>query len=374
MKQHTIVGVKDIDKLICKIILFLLVLNCVSSQKHLRQDQSNGSYARGVSNMTLAGLATGCTHSTQVLTNSVVSFPMCIGQTSQDLVNGKAIIDVIKSRQYLPACRVIQLMLWMASEVSDQKRIPFKQIFVDIGANIGSCTVTIASLGLHVVSVEPVINHVQTILGSMAINPSFHIELHHAGVSHDTRIIQPIFFSGNRNWGATIVEEYVTEKRFAELQMKSVQNVVGHRDVSLMKIDCEGCEWAALKGARGVLHRTQMLKIELIAKSFKAGNETVSSQDILKFLKEKGFDLFYDLYDSSNYFEKKATYIMETDRMFGSKVFNLESNATALFGCARELIRNQVDIQSVRSEKPKYTDVIAIERKLADKMRLYFGV
>jgi hypothetical protein len=61
---------------------------------------------------------------------------MCVGQTNQDLKNGMSIINLIQSRGYLPTCRVMQLMLWMASSVNDKGYIA-RDTFVDIGANIG---------------------------------------------------------------------------------------------------------------------------------------------------------------------------------------------------------------------------------------------
>ena len=63
-------------------------------------------------------------------------------------------------RGYLPTCRVMHLMLWMASEVSGHRL--GKDFFVDVGANIGSCTMHMASLGFPVISVEPVQQHVST--------------------------------------------------------------------------------------------------------------------------------------------------------------------------------------------------------------------
>jgi hypothetical protein len=116
---------------------------------------------------------------------------MCTGQNDRDLKNGMSIINLIGSRGYLPTCRVMQLMLWMASEVNDH-RLP-RETFVDIGANIGSCTVLMASLGFPVISVEPVQQHVDTIRGSMDINPSFHIEVYHAGISLTEKKIKANF-------------------------------------------------------------------------------------------------------------------------------------------------------------------------------------
>ena len=53
-------------------------------------------------------------------------------------------------------------MLWMASEVSGHRLV--KDFFVDVGANIGSCTMHMASLGLPVISIEPVQQHVSSLV------------------------------------------------------------------------------------------------------------------------------------------------------------------------------------------------------------------
>jgi hypothetical protein len=102
---------------------------------------------------------------------------MCVGMTDQDLKNGMSIINLINSRGFLPTCRIMQLMLWMSSmttvEMSSTgtRRGLFRDTFVDIGANIGSCSVHMASLGFPVISVEPVQQHVDTIRGTIDINP-----------------------------------------------------------------------------------------------------------------------------------------------------------------------------------------------------------
>lgn len=115
---------------------------------------------------------------------------------------------------------------------------------------VGSCSVHVASLGLPVVAIEPVRQHVETIQGSIDINPSFLIELHYAGISHDQKTIRANFGHGARNWGASEFHEVVNVNASfeAELALKTLDQVVGNRKVSLIKVDCEGCEWEALKG------------------------------------------------------------------------------------------------------------------------------
>lgn len=105
-----------------------------------------------------------------------------------------------------------------------------------------------AALGFPVVSVEPVQEHVNTIRGSIEINPSFNIELHHIGLSSEDRQIRANFGHGARNWGASEFHEVAENATFeAELKLRTLEHVVGHRRVALLKVDCEGCEWETIK-------------------------------------------------------------------------------------------------------------------------------
>jgi hypothetical protein len=166
-----------------------------------------------------------------------------MGITDQDLKNGMSIINLIYSRGYLPTCRVMQLMLWMSSMIytdehsdnnnknnkkDDSSSIHYenneynnhhhhhnyhhhnhikRDYFIDIGANIGSCSVHLASLGFPVIAVEPVRQHVNTIKGSIIINPTFHIDVQHVGLSSEDRVIKANFGHGGRNWGASEFHE-----------------------------------------------------------------------------------------------------------------------------------------------------------------------
>ena len=180
------------------IVPFLLSVPSISSQpqQKISPQQSHHQSRTGISNRTIGGdVLIGCKHSLTVQTTEVANFQMCVGQTDQDLMNGMSIINVIRSRGFLPTCRVLQLLLWMSSEVHEHKILP-RESFIDVGANIGSCSVAIASLGFPVVSAEPVIEHVNTIKGTMALNPSFHIELNHIGICVADRKIKVNFGHG----------------------------------------------------------------------------------------------------------------------------------------------------------------------------------
>eukprot|EP01038_Epipyxis_sp_PR26KG_P012219 gene12219-16369_t len=215
---------------------------------HLMHQTNHHHGHHFINNKTIAGEDRGCKHTLPYYINNNVRFSMCVGQTDQDLKNGMSIINLIRSRGYLPTCRVMQLMLWMAASVNEKAALA-KETFVDVGANIGSCSVHMAALGFTVIAVEPVQQHVDTILGSADINPSFHLEVQHIGLSNSDKVIKVNFGHGARNWGASEFHEVQNENATfeSELKLKTLDQVVGMKKVSLLKIDCEGCEWETLK-------------------------------------------------------------------------------------------------------------------------------
>ena len=347
-----------------------------NSMKHGSNHEHAHLMVRTVSNQTVSGTDNPCKHTTQYDTTGNVKFPMCMGITDQDLKNGMSIINLVNSRGYLPTCRIMQLMFWMAATANGGT--VHKDLFVDIGSNIGSCAVHMASLGFPVALAEPVVEHINTIKGSAAINPYFHMDIQHVGIAYESRKIRANFGHGGRNWGATEFHEVTDTKEKAELdelQLKTVDQIIQNRKVSMMKVDCEGCEWAALKGARRALRRIPMIKIELVQPSYEAGNETVHIQNILEYLEEYGFDLYVDHWNEQHlYFGKQPNDILEIDRMFGSMKFKLQSDVPLLRECAKRILSQPIDVKNYNREQflKHATDVIAIQRSLSDKMKKAF--
>lgn len=134
---------------LCFIQLFLRFATLSAEHKFAPSDPSHHF---AVLNKTLSGVGVACAHYTEYFVTPNIKFPMCTGQNPQDLKNGMSIINLIQSRGFLPTCRVMHLMLWMLSEVTPHHALSRDHLFVDVGANIGSCSVHIAALGLPVIS------------------------------------------------------------------------------------------------------------------------------------------------------------------------------------------------------------------------------
>ena len=225
-------------------MLFTMTIRVIMAFHILRISSAVHAMIDTKMNSTLSSINLGCKFNTSYEATSTRKFLICVGQSADDLKNGEAIISLIKVRGYLPTCRILQLLLWMAATVHDT-RVTSRDFFVDVGANIGSCTSHIASFGFPVISIDPVPEHINIIQGTLDINPSFHIQLHHMGISSQSRNIRAYLLQGRRNWGSTMISESGTG---TQMVLKSLDEVVRGRRVSLIKIDCEGCEWGAIKG------------------------------------------------------------------------------------------------------------------------------
>ena len=119
------------------LVLFSVVGSSAASNLVLHGHNSvSSASAHSINNSTIAGTDVGCKHRSEYFVNKNIKFQMCTGQTDQDLKNGMSIINLINSRGFLPTCRVMQLMLWMAGSANEKGTVG-KELFVDVGANIG---------------------------------------------------------------------------------------------------------------------------------------------------------------------------------------------------------------------------------------------
>eukprot|EP00600_Ochromonadales_sp_CCMP1393_P017919 CAMPEP_0175036630 /NCGR_PEP_ID=MMETSP0005-20121125/23893_1 /TAXON_ID=420556 /ORGANISM="Ochromonas sp., Strain CCMP1393" /LENGTH=219 /DNA_ID=CAMNT_0016297843 /DNA_START=424 /DNA_END=1084 /DNA_ORIENTATION=+ len=158
----------------------------------------------------------------------------------------------------------------------------------------------------------------------------------------------------------------------AQLELRTLDHLVGHRRISLLKVDCEGCEWETLKSAKKALRRVPMIKIELVQNDYTAGNETMTAHQIIKFLHNEQFDLYADHWnEQSLYFGLHHKEQYDIDKLFGSEKFNLPHDVNALHHGAHLILSNPIDPETFNQKEflKHHTDVIAIERGLSERMK-----
>jgi FkbM family methyltransferase len=97
---------------------------------------------------------------------------------------------------------------------------------------------------------------VHIIKETMAYYPNFHIQLFHGGVLNTDKLIKANFMHQNHNWGnsfiventANVKKEGFQEEDNIEINLISIDTLMKHKKVALLKLDCEGCEWLGLLG------------------------------------------------------------------------------------------------------------------------------
>jgi FkbM family methyltransferase len=322
-------------------------------------------------------------------TNPVVKIDMCVALDSTKLKAGMSIIKILETRGYLPTCRVMQIMLWMLATTTGG--ILNNRIFIDVGSNIGSCSVCMASLGLSSIAIEPFPPHVKIIQASRRIHSHIHMRIYHGGAGINNTKLEVTFKHGARNYGSTMFDLKKENNSFVareednsqDLQIYSLQSIIpGGKTIPLLKLDCEGCEWNALLGAGSRIQDIQMIKMELNEPSYDKNDETtrISAKDMLRYLQKSGFTIMKDLYpDAPYYFGHRINVVDVIDQSLGANHAKLEhADLKCLHDIAIQMLTSTIDVESFRYDyflkKEGLTDIIAIKTEIYEKMLKTFKV
>lgn len=330
-----------------------------------------------INNQSISGVTMACRHTLPYFVNSNIQYEMCVAQTDEYLKSGDSIIGIIRARNFMPTCRSLQMLLWMHSQIHESNG--HRNYAIDVGANIGTCTMHMASLGYYVYAVEPVREHISIIQGSLKMNPTFPVHLYQGGAGEADKIIFGKISHGDSNWGGSKIEivggDSAKDGNAAQIDIFSLDSIIGTKKrITMLKIDCEGCEYGALKGAVNSFSKIAMIKFELNQKEYKAGNETISAKNMLKFVEEKNYELFVDQFTEMGLFHGgKAKTVLDVDRLFGSKKFGLGVDESFIHGYAKKVLKASIKVDEFDYEsfaKNADMDVIAIQKKLAYLMKV----
>jgi FkbM family methyltransferase len=153
-------------------------------------------------------------------------------------------------------------------------------LFLDIGANIGSYTVLASSVcGARSIAIEPDPGTVVLLRRNVEAN----------GIADRVEIIETALgaasgvarFSIGLDTTNRVVAD--TSQNSREVRLASLDSIVGHRRPTMIKIDVEGYEAAVLKGARETLKMESLLAVE---------TET-SDREVISALSEAGFERWH---------------------------------------------------------------------------------
>ena len=143
-------------------------------------------------------------------------------------------------------------------------------VVVDVGANIGACTLEFAlTLNFEVLAFEPNPTSFDLLSHSVAVNGlQDRVLLSRSGISADHGE-NAVFIEPRENAGGsyqqTDLSRMTTEKTFSSHLIRLSDVISTIPCIRLLKLDCEGCEAAALFDLydSGQLQKVKLVKIEL---------------------------------------------------------------------------------------------------------------
>lgn len=180
-----------------------------------------------------------------------------------------------------------------------------EDIFVDVGANIGSYTVLASAVsGAKSISFEPVPVTFRHLKNNVAINNiESLVELRNAGVGKEKGRLN--FTSGYDTMNHVITDPLNTNSGNIQVDIVTLDEVLEVRIPTLIKIDTEGFELSVLEGAASTLKHPSLLAI-IVEINGSCNRYGINEKDIHAFILEKGFiPIVYDPFDR-NYSVKNS--------------------------------------------------------------------
>lgn len=156
-------------------------------------------------------------------------------------------------------------------------------LFIDVGANVGSYAIWAADLGAEVVALEPAEDTYALLLENIALN------------GYPIRAIQAA--AGASCGTARFTSGRDTVNRMdpagsVEARLVTIDSVIGNRTVAGLKIDVEGFEIEVLRGCERALreHRIQLIQLEWNGTS--QGSVGTGRRPVAALLARHGYSLF----------------------------------------------------------------------------------
>jgi FkbM family methyltransferase len=172
-------------------------------------------------------------------------------------------------------------------------------IFVDVGANMGLYTLfaarKVGEAGT-VLAIEPSTRECERLLKNVAINSLSNVRLLQKAVSDKCSdadlLVAEDEWSGHNTLGAFAYDTPLATKEI--VRTERLDDIVSQEALSrvdVIKMDVEGAEFRALKGAAGILERFRpLMLLELADGALR--HQGCSSTEIWDFFREKGYRLF----------------------------------------------------------------------------------
>lgn len=133
-------------------------------------------------------------------------------------------------------------------------------LFVDVGANVGSYTVLAASVGAKCISIEPIAATFNHLVRNVHLNNMCdRVDVRNIGVGSAKGTLR---FTSNLDTVNHVIDNHEqSDTTICEVAVDTVDSVVADAQPVLVKIDVEGFETEVIAGAEKVLSRETLLAV-----------------------------------------------------------------------------------------------------------------
>jgi FkbM family methyltransferase len=168
--------------------------------------------------------------------------------------------------------------------------------FIDVGANLGWFSMLAASLGCRVIAVEPQAKVCNLVRTSIAMNGfQDRVTLLEGGVSDDPNLKLAVV-DGGHNWGNGQVRKSTDNSGVTAYALAAY--LTPGKYYTVMKLDCQGCEEAAVRGAGTALTPAS---VGMIVLEYNGVSEMGGSHTVAELILARGYKTIVSLKDNVEY-------------------------------------------------------------------------
>lgn len=207
------------------------------------------------------------------------------------------------------------------------KALKKEDLFIDIGANIGSYTILASKVvGSNVLCFEPVLETFSILNENIHINHvSDHVKAFNIGLSNE---VGEIYFTNNLDTTNHVSFDNSIKENCSKVKIDKLDNfIITHQNI-IIKIDVEGFEIPVLLGADNLFQQNNIIAV-IIETNSSGLNYGYSDSDI--------FDFFY----SHNF--KSYKYNALSNKLIESDI----SNNNTIFIKSLENIKNRINLSTI---------------------------
>ena len=194
-----------------------------------------------------------------------------------------------------------------------------QDLFVDVGANIGSYTVLASAVvGAHTISFEPVPATFLHLKHNVAINDvESLVELHNAGVGKEEGVLH---FTSGLDTMNHVASDPSSEGNI-RVDIVTLDKILANKNPVLIKMDTEGFEMSVLEGALSTIGQPSLMAL-IIEINGSCQRYGVNENDIHTYITAKGFTpVSYDPF-------KRSATKRETFNPHGNTIYIRNENET----------------------------------------------